>query len=143
MRMTTAALLAPTCAAVAIAGCTTDIGPTAAELQARWEAQNIYPQNYRQGLLAFLRTYLNDPAHVRNAAVAQPRLRYIGPGDRYVVCVRYNARNIDGKYQGSKDGAASFVSGKLERFFDVPREVRELCGDATFSPFPELERLTR
>lgn len=143
MRITRAALLAVVCAAAATTGCTTEVGPTAAELKARWEAQNIYPQNYRQDLLAFLRTYLNDPTHVRGAAVAQPRLRYIGPGDRYVVCLRYNARNTDGKYQGSKDGAATFVSGKLERFFDVPREVRELCGDATFGPFPELERLTR
>lgn len=137
------ALLAAGLAGAALGGCTTDIGPSTAELKARWEAQNVNPQNYRQDLLAFMRTYLNDPTHVRGAAVSQPQLRYIGPGDRYVVCVRYNARNTDGKYQGSKDGAATFVSGKLERFFDVPREVRDLCKDAAFAPFPELERLTR
>ncbi|HZP70926.1 MAG TPA: hypothetical protein VFB29_13360 [Pseudolabrys sp.] len=137
------ARLAAGLAAAALAGCSTDVGPTAAELKARWEAENVYPQGYRQDLLAFMRTYLNDPTHVRSAAVSQPQLRYIGPGDRYVACVRYNARNSDGKYQGSKDGAATFVSGKLERFFDVPREVRELCRDAAFAPFPELERLTR
>ena len=34
---------------------------------------------------------------------------------------------------------------KLERFFDNPKELREreLCKDAAFAPFPELERLTR
>jgi hypothetical protein len=35
------------------------------------------------------------------------------------------------------------VSGKLDRFFDVPLEVREFCKDAAFAPFPELEKLTR
>ena len=132
-------------AAAVLAGCATEIGPTPAELKARWDAQNIYPQNYRQDLLAFLRTYLNDPTQVRGAAVSQPQLKYIGPGDRYVSCVRFNSRNLDGKYMGSKDGAATFVSGKLERFFDTPRELREreLCKDAVFAPFPELERLTR
>ena len=140
-----AARLVASLAAAVLAGCATDIGPTSAELKARWDAENIYPQNYRQDLLAFLRTYLNDPAQVRGAAVSQPQLKYIGPGDRYVSCVRFNARNTDGKYVGSKDGAATFVSGKLERFFDTPKELRELelCKDATFAPFPELERLTR
>ena len=145
MQMRTAGLLAIGLAAAALAGCATEVGPTSAELKARWDAQNIYPQNYRQDLLAFMRTYLNDPAHVRDAAVSQPQLRYIGPGDRYVACVRFNARNTDGKYMGSKEGAATFVSGKLERFFDTPKELREreLCKEATFAPFPELERLAR
>ena len=145
MRKRMVARLLAGLAAAVLAGCATEIGPTSAELKARWDAENIYPQNYRQDLLAFLRTYLNDPAQVRGAAVSQPQLKYIGPGDRYVSCVRFNARNTDGKYVGSKDGAATFVSGKLERFFDTPRELRELelCKDAAFAPFPELERLAR
>src|SRR5512132_3605876 len=130
-------------AAAVLAGCATEIGPTPAELKARWDAQNVYPQNYRQDVLAFLRTYLNDPTQIRGAAVSQPQLKYIGPGDRYVACVRYNSRNSDGKYQGSKDGAAVYVAGKLDRFFDTPRDVRELCKEVAFAPFPELERLTR
>ena len=103
----------------------------------------MFPQGYRQDLLAFLHTYLNDPSHVRDAAVSQPQLKYIGPGDRYVACVRYNARNTDGRYQGSKDGAAIYVAGKLDRFLDAPKDVRELCKDVTFASFPELEKLTR
>ena len=92
--------------------------------------------------MAFMRTYLNDPTHVRGAAVSQPQLKPIGPGERYVACVRYNAR-LDGKYAGSKDGAATYVSGKLDRFLDTPIEVREMCKDVTYGPFPELETLTR
>jgi len=142
-RMRAFALLMAVSVAVALGGCATETGPSASELKARWDAQNVFPQGYRQDLLAFLRTYLNDPSHVRSASVSQPQLKYIGPGDRYVACVRYNARNSDGKYVGSKDGAAIYVAGKLDRFLDTPKDVRELCREAAFVPFPELERLTR
>jgi hypothetical protein len=137
------ALLMAGSVAVALGGCATETGPSASELKARWDAENVYPQGYRQDLLAFLRTYLNDPSQVRSASVSQPQLKYIGPGDRYVACVRYNARNSDGKYVGSKDGAATYVAGKLDRFLDTPKDVRELCKEVAFVPFPELERLTR
>jgi len=142
-RMRALALLMAGSVAVALGGCATETGPSASELKARWDAENVYPQGYRQDLLAFLRTYLNDPSHVRSASVSQPQLKYIGPGDRYVACVRYNARNSDGKYVGSKDGAAIYVAGKLDRFIDTSKDVRELCKEVAFVPFPELERLTR
>jgi hypothetical protein len=142
-RMGQRALLVAALATASLGGCATEIGPSSSELKANWEAQNVFPERYRQDLLAFLHTYLNDPSHIRDAGVSQPQLKYIGPGDRYVACVRYNARNTDGKYQGSKDGAATYVSGKLDRFLDTPKEVRELCKDVAFAPFPELEKLTR
>jgi hypothetical protein len=129
-------------AVLVVGGCATEIGPTPAELKATWEGQNVFPQNYKADLMAYMRTYLNDPTHVRGAAVALPQLKPVGPGERYVACVRYNAR-VSGKYGGSKDGAAIYVSGKLDRFLDLPREVAEFCKDATYAPFPELETLTR
>lgn len=131
--------------ALALGGCaSTELGPSEAELKASWEAQNVFPANYKNDLLAFLRTYLNDPTHVRNAMASPPVRKNVGPGERYLVCVRYNARNSDGKYMGAKDGAAVYVSGKLDRFFDAPpKEVKEICKDAALAPFPELEKLTR
>jgi hypothetical protein len=127
-----------------LGGCASDpLEPSASELKARWDAQNVFPTNYKSDLLAYLRTYLNDPTHVRSAAVSAPFLKAAGPGERYMVCVRYNARNTDGKYMGAKDGVAIYVSAKLDQFIDMPREVKELCKDAAFTPFPELEKLTR
>ena len=143
VRMRRLALLAAAVTTVALGSCATEVGPSSSELKARWDAENVYPQGYRQDLLAFLRTYLNDPSHIRGAAISQPQLKFVGPGDRYVACIRYNARNSDGKYLGSKDGAAVYVAGKLDRFFDTPKDVRELCKEVTFAPFPELEKLTR
>lgn len=130
--------------ALALAGCASqDLGPSAAELKARWEAQNVLPPNYKADLLAFLRTYLNDPTHVRAAAVSEPTRKTVPGGERYVVCLRYNARDSDGKYMGLKEGAAVYVSAKLDRIIDMKKEAHELCKDAVYAPFPELEKLTR
>ncbi len=138
------AFLAASLAALGLGGCaSTEVGPSQAELKANWEAQNVFPQGYKTDLLAFMRTYLNDPTHVRGAAVSTPQLKEFGPGQRYMACVRYTERKSDGKYAGAKDGVAMYVSGKLDRFFDEPRQVHETCKDAVLVPFPELETLTR
>ena len=158
MRIASVALLPM---AVALAACTTELGPTQAELRSNWDAQNVFPQNYKTDLLAFLRTYLNNPVGIRSASVSAPVLKKAGPGERYVVCITYNARDTFGKYTGPKEAVAVFVSGKLDRFAELGRErsqtgeaegeasaerqraPREMCKDATFAPFPELEALRR
>lgn len=130
--------------ALMLGACASDLEPTSAELRARWDAQNVYPATYKKDLLAFLRTYLNNPEGVRSASLSPPALKKLGPGDRYIACARYDARRMDGKYAGLKTGAASYVAGKLDRFFDTPpSQVEELCTGAAYAPFPELERLTR
>ncbi len=143
MRKGALAIAAVATLGFALGGCASDdVGPSKAELKARWDAQNVYPQGYRQDLLAFLRTYLNEPSGVRAASVSAPVLKEAGPGERYMTCVRYSERK-DGGYAAPKDGVAVYVSGKLDRFFDVPKEVAPFCKDVAFAPFPELEKLTR
>ena len=61
-------------------------------LYAKWDAQNVVPQNYKADLLAYFRTYLNNPEGVRGAAVSTPFLKEVGPGERYVACVRFNPK---------------------------------------------------
>ncbi|MBI3704491.1 MAG: hypothetical protein HY244_11770 [Rhizobiales bacterium] len=137
-------------AVLVLGGCASDIGPSPAELRQQWEAQNIVPAAYKADLIAFMRTYLNDPRQVRGATVSQPQRKTVGRGERYVVCLRYT----EGRNAGQREGVATFVSGKLDRYFDVtkgkldrsidlPVEAGELCKDAVFAPFPELEKLTR
>jgi len=75
--------------------------------------------------------------------VTQPVLKDVGQGQRYVVCLRYNARDMVGKYAGSKEGAAVYVSAKLDNFIDAKLAVRDLCKDAVYAPFPELGNLIR
>ncbi|HEY4143015.1 MAG TPA: hypothetical protein VGM57_16470 [Pseudolabrys sp.] len=127
-----------------LGGCASDdVGPSKAELKAKWDSENIYPQAYKSDLLAFLRSYINEPSGVRGAAVSAPVLKDVGPGERYYTCVRYNERKSTGGYAGSKDGVAVYVSGKLDRFFDQSREVLPFCKEVAFVPFPELEALKR
>ena len=141
MRLNVVAAVIGLC--VVLAGCATDVGPSDAELKARWEAQNIFPATYKNDLLAFLRTYLNDPEQVRSAQVSQPLRKTVGPGERFIVCVRYRERKAGGVYAPAKDGYATYVSAKLDRFFDAPSDVKGMCKDVPLAPFPELENLKR
>jgi hypothetical protein len=108
---------------------------------ARNEAANrTVPLSYRADIVSFMRTYLNDPTRVRGAFVSEPTLRTFDHNERYVSCLRYDARKSDGQYAGSKDSLVLFRGGRLDRVVD---NAREQCKDATYQPFPELERMTR
>jgi hypothetical protein len=104
------------------------------------DPRNPQPANYRSDILAMLRVYLNNPTEIRDAGISAPMLMRVGPRDRYVVCLRLNAKKGDGGYVGSKDYAAVFVAGRLDQLIDARQEQ---CGAAEFQPFPEAEKLGR
>lgn len=135
--------------AVALAACSS--GRSREEREAR---VNVFPDNYRADLLAALHTYVSDPTNIRDAYVSDPAIRPIGPQNRYAACVRFNARNSDGRYVGSRDVVAIFVAGRFDQFVDPSvgpvtapssqgKLVQELCGQAEYRRFPELEAMTR
>lgn len=132
-------------AGLMLAGCAS-FDPQSDVHKADWEAMNIYPQNYRGEIVAYLRTYLNDPTGVREAMVSEPVLRSKGPGNRYQSCVRYTPQKEAGSNVPSREHAGpqrdhlvTFVDGKLDSFQDA----KEQCANAAYAPFPELEKLTR
>ncbi len=91
-------------------------------------------------ILAFLRSYLNDPRGIREAGVSEPFLWQISGRQRYVVCVRFDARDSLGRYPGAQANAALFLEGRVDRLLpDGP----EICAKAAYAAFPELEKLTR
>jgi hypothetical protein len=96
-----------------------------------------FPNNYRTELLAFLKTYLNNPVGVRDAGMAEPVQRVVGGRQRYVVCVRYSARDSDGGYREPRERAVLFVDGR------IIENGLEPCIGAVYAPFPELEKMTR
>ena len=57
-----------------------------------------------------------------------------------VVCVRYNAKGLDGHYTGVKLGMAVYAGGRFNDFTEHPKGT---CDQAEFKPFPELEKLSR
>jgi hypothetical protein len=124
---------------------TTDLEPTQGELKAAWERSNVAPLDYKADILAFMRTYLNDPTNVRNAAVSAPVRKTIpgDPAERIVSCLRFDAKKSNGSYAGPKTGIVVYGSGKLDRFIDTPKLAREVCEGVALQPFPELQRLKR
>ncbi len=102
---------------------------------------NIMPTNYRPDILAFLRTYLNDPTKIRGAMISEPALRPTAADQqRYAVCLKFNARKSNGEYEGVRERIVYFLAGRLDTMIDVRRDQ---CAGATYQPFPELEALTR
>ena len=122
-----------------LAGCNSDW------LNARDRAVQAYTTppapGYKADIVAFMRTYLNDPTGVREAFLAEPALRTLENVERYTVCLRYTARKGVGQpYAASKDSLVLFRDGRLDRIIDAARET---CKDATYQPFRELEQLSR
>jgi hypothetical protein len=99
-----------------------------------------YPANYRAELLAFLKTYLNDPVGVHDASLAEPVQRTIGGRSRYVVCLRYNARETDGSYRGARERGVVYVDGRLDH---IVENVSDTCAGATYAAFPDMEKMAR
>ncbi|MEA2888069.1 MAG: hypothetical protein QOD11_2429 [Bradyrhizobium sp.] len=131
-----AAMLLP----LALAGCAGD-GPNSITFtDDRGVANQPYPANYRPELLAFMKTYLNNPVGVKDAAMAEPVQRTVGGRLRYVVCLRYNAKDTDGSYRGVRERAILFVDARLDR---IVEDASEPCAGAAYAPFPELQTMTR
>jgi len=106
----------------------------------RGVANQPFPSNYRAEILAFMKTYLNNPAGVRDAAIADPVQRTIGGRLRYISCLRFAARESDGSYREPRERAALFVDSRLDR---VIENASEPCAGLAYAPFPALEKMTR
>ncbi len=103
-------------------------------------ANQPYPNNYRIEALAFMKTYLNNPVGVHDAAMAEPVQRTVGGRLRYVSCLRFVPRESDGSYREMRERAILYVDGRLDH---VVENASEICAGAVYASFPELEKLTR
>jgi len=99
-----------------------------------------FPKNYRAELLAFMKTYLNNPVGVHDALMAEPVQRTVGGRLRYVSCLRLAPRESDGSYHQPRERAVVYVDGRLDR---VVENASEPCAGVAYAPFPELEKMTR
>ena len=106
----------------------------------RGVGEQPYPNSYRGEILSFMRTYLNNPAGVHDAAMAEPVQRTVGGRLRYVSCLRFAAREADGSYREPRERAILYVDGRLDRIIE---NAAEPCAGATYAPFPQLEKMTR
>src|SRR5271163_2008946 len=103
------------------------------------DGANAYPANYRSDILAAMHAYLNNPTGIRDAAISEPALKASGNATRYLVCLKFNAKKNASEYAGTREIAASFLAGRFDHFIELAREP---CAGVTYSPFPELQKLS-
>jgi hypothetical protein len=131
-------VLAGLCAAM-LAACAFKGDDNVSYSSGRSDGPQTFPADYRAELLAFMRTYLNDPSGIRQATIAEPVQRTVGGRLRYVTCLRYSARESGG-YGPTKERAVIYVDGRLDRLME---DGAEICAGSVYGPFPDLEKLTR
>lgn len=125
---------------LALAACASSLDDDTSAYIARSRSRQVAPADYTRQLLEFMRSYLNDPTGVRNASIADPALMTIEGYDRYAVCLRYDARNLSGRYSGISDRLAIFTDGRFDRLIE---RAKDQCSRAAYRPFHELEQLRR
>ncbi len=126
---------------IALGACAgSDDGRSITYTDDRGVADQPYPNNYRAELLAFMKTYLNNPAGLHDAAMAEPVQRTVGGRLRYVSCLRFTPRESDGSYRELRERAILYVNGRLDRMVE---NASDICAGAVYVPFPEMEKLTR
>jgi hypothetical protein len=97
---------------------------------------NILPTDYKPKIVGRLVLQLENLKGIRDAYIAEPALRPRGAFNRYIVCIRFDARDRHDEYQGNKEYAAFYYQGQLTQIVDASREM---CDGALYRPFPELE----
>lgn len=126
---------------IALAACAgSDDGRSVSFTDDRGVANQPYPDNYRAELLAFMKTYLNNPVGVHDAVVAEPVQRTVGGRLRYVTCLRFAPRESDGSYRAPRERAILYVNGRLDRMVE---NASDICAGAVYASFPDLEKMTR
>jgi hypothetical protein len=101
------------------------------------------PEEYKEYFEDYVRNERTDPTGIRDASISTPALRTVAPNTvRYVICVKYTAKdNSDTRrYDQPKALAAIFYDRRVTQYTGA---TPELCGQAVYQPFPELQRLCR
>ncbi|HUC48842.1 MAG TPA: hypothetical protein VMA30_05600 [Xanthobacteraceae bacterium] len=115
--------------AACLAGCSFNVQhPVAPQVD-----PNLYPQNYRKQVAVYLSQELSDRSDFRGARISSPVLKPVG-GDapHYVVCLQFNGRSQ------IKNKVVIYLAGDITQFID---STPELCSDAVYTPFTELEQV--
>ena len=126
---------------IALAACAgSDDGKSISLSADRNDTNPPAPTEYRPQLLAFMKTYLRNPVGVQYAEIAEPMQRSVDGRPGYVICLRFNSREIDGSYRGIRERAIVYVNGRLDH---VIENTGETCAGVVYAPFPELEKMSR
>ena len=99
--------------------------------------ENVYPTDYKARIRERLYLQVADPKSIRDAYIAEPTLKPRGAVTRYIVCIKFDAKDDRGQYQGNKEFAAFFYAGQITQIIDA---TSEMCENVLYRPYPELEK---
>ena len=116
---------------LALGACGHDLVPDGDEI-------NVYPTNYKLDILAAMHAYLKNPTGIRDATISEPAIKSSGTVNRYVACLRFTPKKNVSEYGATREIAAVFMAGRLDRFVDLPKTE---CTGVTYAAFPELQNL--
>ncbi len=111
-------------AAVALAGCSS-FGYGEAEKPVE---PNVFPADYRTGLMTFLQTNPFGLVGAREASLSQPELKAFGNDNRYVACLQVAGPDW------RKNKMIVYFGGTINQFIDAGDQ----CSGAAYQPYPEL-----
>lgn len=94
--------------------------------------ENIYPTEYKAQIVKLMRNQSEYRLNLRDAYVAPPLMKAYQSSARYISCIRFTVKDE------SKEMAAFFFSGSVTQVVNAPPE---LCANAAYEPFPELQKL--
>jgi hypothetical protein len=100
--------------------------------------ENAYPADYKVRIREWLALQVADPKSIRDAYIAEPALKARGAVTRYIVCVKFDAKDERGQYQGNKEFAAFYYAGQITQIVEA---TREMCENALYRPYPEIEKM--
>jgi hypothetical protein len=89
---------------------------------------NVFPAEYKAGLITFLQTSPFGLVGTREAALSAPELKAFGNESRYVACLRVAGPDW------RKDKMIVYFAGAINQFVDAG----EQCKGAAYQPYPEL-----
>lgn len=98
--------------------------------------RDVFPTAFKQEVLSTIPSVVSQRRGIREAYYSDPVMD--SKIDTYFSCVRFNAPNSAGEYEGSKEYAVYYYNGHLNQFVIAPPDQ---CATAAYKPFPELERL--
>ncbi len=116
--------------AAVLAGCSSFSPPPANSVD-----PNLYPANYRAGLLTFLQQNPYGLTGALSAELSPPVLKAFSSesrDSRYVACLRAAGPNW------RKEKMVVFYGGDINQFIDASEAA---CQGAAYAPFPELTTL--
>ena len=102
------------------------------------ENPNVFPADYKNEILNTLTNTLDNPTNVRDAFISEPAIRAADKDERYIICMKFDARDAANRYTGSKDHIGYFYGGHLNQLVEA---TNGQCRNAAYKPFPELEHL--